>query len=83
MTVPTWFLRSEWWQAIRAASRAEARAKAEVEIWAISILRILELREFPVPEDVRARIITCTDLDQMTTWFVRAVEADTIDELIA
>ncbi|MFE9321010.1 hypothetical protein ACIHDR_14295 [Nocardia sp. NPDC052278] len=79
MTVPTWFLRSEWWQAIRA----ECRAKAEAKVWAASILRILELREMAVPEDVRACITTCTDLDQMTTWFVRAVEADTIDELIA
>ncbi|WP_433631720.1 hypothetical protein [Nocardia sp. CA-120079] len=83
MAVPTWFFRSEWWQAIRAAGRAEGRAKAEVKIWAVSILRILELREFPVPDDVRARITTCTDLDQMTTWFERAVEADTLDEFIA
>ncbi|WP_433525956.1 hypothetical protein ACQPZ2_14225 [Nocardia pseudovaccinii] len=83
MAVPTWFLRSEWWQAIRAAGHAEGRAKTEVKIWAASILRILELREMAVPEDVRARIATCTDLDQMTTWFERAVEADTIEEFIA
>ncbi|WP_327100705.1 hypothetical protein OIE68_19080 [Nocardia vinacea] len=43
----------------------------------------MELREFAVPEDMRARIATCTDLDQMTTWLERAVEADSIDEFIA
>ncbi|WP_063039517.1 hypothetical protein [Nocardia pseudovaccinii] len=79
MTAPAWLFRSEWWQAIRAERRAEAEAK----IWAASILRILELRETAVLEDVRARITTCTDLGQMTTWLESAVEAHTIDEFIA
>ncbi|WP_433710471.1 hypothetical protein ACQP2U_29590 [Nocardia sp. CA-084685] len=78
-----WFFRSEWWQAIRIAGRAESSAKAAAKCWAQSILRILELREFVVPEDMRARIATCADLDQMPIWFERAVEADSIDEFIA
>jgi len=33
------------------------------------------------PEDIRSRIATCTDLDQLTKWLDRAIDAKTIDDL--
>ncbi len=71
MAVPTWFLRSEYWQEVRAMTRAE------------DIVLILEIREIAVPDDVRARFATSTDLDQLAVWFDRAVKAESIDDLFA
>ena len=71
MTVPTWFLRSEYWQEVRAEGEAK------------SILRLLELRGIAVPDNARARIGSCTDHDQLAAWFDRALGADSIDDLFA
>ncbi|WP_157124195.1 hypothetical protein [Nocardia pseudovaccinii] len=47
------------------------------------IVLILEIREIAVPDDVRARFATSTDLDQLAVWFDRAVKAESIDDLFA
>ncbi|MEU5597360.1 hypothetical protein [Streptomyces sp. NPDC020298] len=59
--------------------RAEGRAEARAE----GILRILGLRGIEVPEAVRERVTTCTDLDILGTWFVRALTATNTEELFA
>ncbi len=71
VTADTSFYRSETFQRVRAESRAE------------DILRLLELRNIAVPEDVRTRIITCTDPDQLSLWFDRAANATGINDLFA
>ncbi|MFE9321011.1 hypothetical protein ACIHDR_14300 [Nocardia sp. NPDC052278] len=71
MTVDTSFFRSEFWEETRAVTRAEY------------IVRLLELREIAVPDDVRTRILTCMDADQLDVWFALAVKADSIDDLFA
>ena len=71
MTVDTSFFRSEFWQETRAKTRAE------------DIVEILEAREVAVPDDVRTRIVTCTDVDQLATWLRRAATADSVDDLFA
>ncbi|SDH54585.1 hypothetical protein [Nonomuraea jiangxiensis] len=48
----------------RAAGRAEEAAR--------SVLLVLTARGFDVPDDTRARITTCADLDQLRTWLIRA-----------
>ncbi|WP_063039521.1 hypothetical protein [Nocardia pseudovaccinii] len=79
MTVPTWFLRSEYWQEVRAEGEAKGEARGEAK----SILRLLGLRGIAVPDDARARIGSCTDHDQLAAWFDRALGADSIDDLFA
>ncbi|WP_333764242.1 hypothetical protein [Streptomyces sp. IBSBF 2390] len=44
-------------------------------------LRILGWRAIPVPDAVRERVETCTDLDQLETWARRAVHATDATEL--
>jgi hypothetical protein len=58
---------------------AEGKAEGEVE----AILAVLKARNVEVPEFLRQRISTCTDLEQLETWISRAATATTIDELFA
>ncbi|MFF9409122.1 hypothetical protein ACF1B0_26910 [Streptomyces anandii] len=48
--------------------KAEGKAEGEVK----GILLVLEVRGVHVPETVRERITTCTDLDRLDTWLERA-----------
>ncbi|ANH92511.1 hypothetical protein A8713_16205 [Streptomyces sp. SAT1] len=56
---------------------AEGEAKGRIAL----ILRTLEKREIGVPEEAHERITSCTDLDQLTTWFDRALTADSAADL--
>jgi len=60
-------------------AEGEARGRAEGE--ASAVLAILDAREVEVPDDVRADITGCTDLDQLDTWVRRAATATKIHEL--
>ncbi|MEV0179511.1 hypothetical protein AB0I54_09440 [Streptomyces sp. NPDC050625] len=57
--------------------RAQARAEGRAE----DILRILDRRGIEVPEAVRERITTGTDLDILNTWFDRAITVVCVEEL--
>lgn len=46
-------------------------------------LRMLEWRGISVPDAVRERVESCTDLDQLTIWSQRAVHATAADDLFA
>jgi len=59
MSVDLSFFRSETFQRLRAESRAKGRAE--------DILLILDERGIEVPDDVRARITDCTDLETLRT----------------
>lgn len=61
----------------RDEGRAEGRAEGE----ATALLAVLAARGIEVPEDARARITSCTDLDQLETWIRRAVTASSVREL--
>ncbi|CCK28227.1 hypothetical protein BN159_3848 [Streptomyces davaonensis JCM 4913] len=69
MSVDLSFFRSETSQRLRAESRAE------------DILLILDTRGVEVPESVRDRITTCTDLDELRVWLTRALTVDSVDDL--
>ncbi len=73
MPVDLSFFRSETSQRLRAEGRAEARAEG--------VLLILDARGIEVPEAARERITSCTDLDELRTWIIRAVTAATADDL--
>lgn len=57
--------------------RAEGEAKGEAK----ALLAVLLARGIDVPDDARARITACTDLDLLEAWVRRSVTIDSIDEL--
>ncbi|MBF6349701.1 hypothetical protein IU448_11820 [Nocardia flavorosea] len=65
-----------------AEGRAQFRAKGEAEGRAISILTVLDARGIEVPDQVRATITSCDDLDQLQKWLRRALEINRADELL-
>ncbi|MDV7215748.1 hypothetical protein [Streptomyces prunicolor] len=59
----------------------EAHAEGRAENRAAFTLRVLERRGIPVPDDIRERITSCTDLDTLTLWFDRSLTASTAEDL--
>jgi hypothetical protein len=55
------------------AGRREARAAA--------ILNVFEGRSLPVPDSVRERVLSCTDLDQLLVWAEWAVRGRPPEDL--
>jgi len=58
---------------------AEGQAKGEAK----AVLAVLEARGIDVPAELRERITTCTDLEQLDTWVRRAATAGTAQDLFA
>ncbi|MBM9504643.1 hypothetical protein [Actinacidiphila acididurans] len=58
-------------QRLRAEDRAEA------------LLDALAVRGVEVPEEVRQRVESCTDLDTLKRWFVRAITVEKAEDLFA
>ncbi|GHE80672.1 hypothetical protein GCM10018785_55900 [Streptomyces longispororuber] len=73
MAVPNSFFRSERAMKLRAEGRAQARAEV--------VVLILEKRGVTVPDDVRERVMGCSDLDTLDVWFSRALKAESAEEL--
>jgi hypothetical protein len=63
-----------------AAARNAGAAKAAR---ALSVVAILETRGLSVTETQRQRILSCTDLDQLSRWLRRAVLAASADDVTA
>ncbi|MGH3373698.1 MAG: hypothetical protein ACRDP6_03055 [Actinoallomurus sp.] len=61
----------------RYYGEGEARGEAR------AVLTVLSTRGIDVPEDVRVRISECSDIEQLESWVVRAVTADSVDDLFA
>jgi hypothetical protein len=60
-----------------AAAKAEGEAKGEAK----AILKLLAKRGISMTEAHRERIMACTDLATLDSWFDRALTATAIDEL--
>jgi hypothetical protein len=73
MSVDLSFFRSETSQRLRAEGRAAGHAE--------DLLLVLEERGIEVPDDVRARITDCTDLETLRTWLRRSLTATTAGDL--
>ncbi|MFH8700508.1 MULTISPECIES: hypothetical protein [Streptomyces] len=69
MTAVNYFWRHPLAQQVREEERAA------------KILELLSLRGIPVAPSVRERVKTCSDLDQLDTWFERAVRAESAEDL--
>jgi hypothetical protein len=59
----------------RYFNQGEAQGEAK------AVLAFLDARGIAVPDDIRARIAACTDLDQLDTWIRRAATAHKIQDL--
>jgi hypothetical protein len=77
MTAMQYFWRHPLAEQVREEGREQGRTQAKAEM----ILRILEWRGIPVPEEVRERVESCTDLEQLELWAQRAVHAADAAEL--
>jgi len=67
----------------QAKGRAEGRAEGHAEGEAKALLTVLEARGVPVPQEVRARILACTDPAQLEAWVRKSVSIASADELFA
>jgi hypothetical protein len=47
------------------------------------LLRVLAARGFDVPGQVRERVLSCTDLQQLESWGDRAVTAASLDDVFS
>ncbi len=83
MTAGTYEYMSDFVRRNVNQGRAEGRVEGRVEGKADALLSMLAARGIEVPEDAKARITSCTDLDQLDAWITRAVAIDTVDELFA
>ncbi|MDR6979770.1 hypothetical protein J2X68_006507 [Streptomyces sp. 3330] len=79
MTAMQYFWRHPLAQEVREEGREEGRVAERADM----TLRILEWRGISVPDAVRERVESCTDLDQLTIWSQRAVHATAADDLFA
>lgn len=73
MTAQIFEFQSDYARRLKAEGRAEGEASA--------VLEVLEARGFDVPDEVRDRVMACSDLDQLKVWVRRAAVIPTIDEL--
>ncbi|WP_240661231.1 MULTISPECIES: hypothetical protein [unclassified Streptomyces] len=61
--------------------KTEGKTEGKAEGKAEDILRVLQVRGLPVPDDIRERILGCSDLDTLTTWFDRSLTAARTEDL--
>jgi hypothetical protein len=60
---------------------AQGLVQGRTEEKALSVLEVFDARDIVVPEEVRKRILACTDLVQLSTWHKRAITVASVDEL--
>lgn len=56
----------------RAQGEAAGRAQGEAAGRARALLLVFKARELQVPDDVRARVLQCSDVEQLDQWVLRA-----------
>lgn len=77
MTTGTYEYQSEFTERLRNEGEAKGRAEAKAD----GVLRVLRARGVEVPDDVRARIVGCADLERLDAWLDRASTAHSVDDL--
>ncbi|MFJ9678221.1 hypothetical protein ACIRP2_09225 [Streptomyces sp. NPDC101194] len=83
MAVDLSFFRSETSQRLRSEARAMGRAEGRAMARAEDILRILSKRGIAVSEQVRERVVSCSDLDVLSEWLDRSLTAEVAEDLFA
>ncbi|MCG8555100.1 MAG: hypothetical protein MJD61_07410 [Proteobacteria bacterium] len=64
-----------------AQGRSEGLEKGRAEGEAQALLQILQARDIPANAEQRARILSCTDLEQLNTWIRRGLRVRSAAEL--
>lgn len=77
MTTRTYEYQSDFVRRYVFQGRAEGRAEGEAK----AVLAVLDARGIDIPDDARARITECSDLDQLDIWVRRAATARSINDL--
>jgi hypothetical protein len=79
--------RSEYFRTAEAQGLAKGRAEGKAEGAAGAkrddLLAALDARGVDLPQTVRAEILACEDLNQLDTWFHRALKATTLGDVFA
>lgn len=83
MAAGTFVPKSEFVGRIYREGAAEGEAKGKAEGEANSVLVFLDARGIEVSDEVRERVTSCTDLDQLTTWVRRAATVTRAEDLFA
>lgn len=77
MTTGTFRYQSRYARKLLAQGNAEGKAEGR----ASDVLMVLDARGIEVPEEVRARIAGCADLEQLDRWLRRAATAGSAQDL--
>ncbi|MDQ3990292.1 MAG: hypothetical protein M3291_14080 [Actinomycetota bacterium] len=72
----------EWKSDFARRHIAQGRAEGEARGRAAAVLAVLEARGVEVPGEARARVASCTDLDQLDAWVRRAATVDSVRDLL-
>ncbi|WP_433463448.1 hypothetical protein [Spirillospora sp. CA-128828] len=72
----------EWQSDFAKSHIAKGRAEGEAKGEAKALLLVLDARGISVPNDVRERVISCTDTDQLDRWVRRAAVVHSAEELL-
>ncbi|GGS76072.1 hypothetical protein ACFFV7_07270 [Nonomuraea spiralis] len=81
MTSASWPVYSPFARQHYDQGRAEGRLQGIRETWSEGVLYLLVSRGIDVPEDVRARISACTDVDLFKRWALRAISVQAAHEV--
>ncbi|GAA1616291.1 hypothetical protein [Nocardia ninae] len=73
MASPTY--RDDWVDGLLDQGRAEGEARGEAKM----LLRALVARGFAVSDDLRARVLSTSDTEQLEAWMDKAAVADSLD----
>ncbi|CAM5652625.1 hypothetical protein [Streptomyces fumanus] len=65
----------------KAAGEAQGKVLGEAKGKAEGVLRVLEVRGIAVSDEVRERVVTCTDLARLDEWLGRAVTVERVEDL--
>jgi hypothetical protein len=82
MASGTYEYQSDFARRYVAQGRAEGEAHGEARGRAHALLGVLSARGVAVPDDVRARISECADLDLLDRWLASAVTAMAISDVV-
>ncbi|MFF8973206.1 hypothetical protein [Streptomyces sp. NPDC014995] len=74
MTATQYFWRHPLAEQVREQGREEGREEGRVQERAESILRNLRWRRIDVPDSVRDRVLSSTDMDELGTWLDRSYQ---------
>lgn len=83
MDLATYEYQSDYARRYFTEGKAEGTAEGEAKGEADALLTVLSARGIDVPDDARARITGCTDVEQLRTWIRRASTAASIHEVLA